>query len=257
MKPMPASLMQQEICSGARSMRTPSAVSTSAAPESEDAARLPCLATGTPAPAGDKAPRRSRCCRSPMRRRRRCPRRRWHRAAPSRAASCRAWPTTAPVISSTVSPRMRMAMSSPPICDGVASPTIMRSKKATAAASSRGERGAGGHLSEKRLEIVRSLCPQSINWLARWPVAAPRATTAAAARPLGRSTAPRGRGNSSGSDARAPRRCFPDGTARRAPEGAYASEPHDEAAVGVGGHGLQLLRHRGALDHERVIARTP
>ena len=32
-------------------MLTPSAVSTSAAPERDDSARLPCLATGTPAPA--------------------------------------------------------------------------------------------------------------------------------------------------------------------------------------------------------------
>src|SRR6516162_2220909 len=42
---------------------------------------------------------------------------------------------TAPVISSTVSPRTRSAISSPPICDGVASPDIMLSK--AAAASSR------------------------------------------------------------------------------------------------------------------------
>jgi hypothetical protein len=42
---------------------------------------------------------------------------------------------TAPVISSTVSPRTRNAISRPPICDGVASPDIMRSK--ALAASSR------------------------------------------------------------------------------------------------------------------------
>jgi len=40
-----------EEIAGSRSMRTPSAVSTSAAPEREESARLPCLATGTPAPA--------------------------------------------------------------------------------------------------------------------------------------------------------------------------------------------------------------
>ena len=55
MKPMPASRMQREIASGASSMRTPSAASTSAAPQREDSARLPCLATGTPAPATMKA----------------------------------------------------------------------------------------------------------------------------------------------------------------------------------------------------------
>ena len=42
---------------------------------------------------------------------------------------------TAPVISSTVSPRTRSAINRPPICDGVASPDIMLSN--AAAASSR------------------------------------------------------------------------------------------------------------------------
>src|SRR5947208_4863841 len=42
---------------------------------------------------------------------------------------------TAPVISSTVSPRTRKAINSPPICEGVASPDIIRSK--ALAASSR------------------------------------------------------------------------------------------------------------------------
>ena len=42
---------------------------------------------------------------------------------------------TAPVISSTVSPRTRSAINSPPICEGVASPDIMLSK--AEAASSR------------------------------------------------------------------------------------------------------------------------
>ena len=51
MKPMPASRMQWPICSGLRSILTPSAASTSAAPDFDDSARLPCLATGTPAPA--------------------------------------------------------------------------------------------------------------------------------------------------------------------------------------------------------------
>ena len=55
MKPMPASRMQRATPSGASSIATPSAPSTSAAPEREDSARLPCLATGTPAPATMKA----------------------------------------------------------------------------------------------------------------------------------------------------------------------------------------------------------
>ena len=48
MKPMPASRTQRWIASGEMPILTPSAVSTSAAPDLDDAARLPCLATGTP-----------------------------------------------------------------------------------------------------------------------------------------------------------------------------------------------------------------
>ena len=51
MKPMPASATQRPTCSGVMSILTPSEDSTSAAPERDDSARLPCLATGTPAPA--------------------------------------------------------------------------------------------------------------------------------------------------------------------------------------------------------------
>ena len=51
MNPIPASGMQRAISSGVRSMRTPSAPSTSAAPDRDESARLPCFATGTPHPA--------------------------------------------------------------------------------------------------------------------------------------------------------------------------------------------------------------
>jgi hypothetical protein len=53
---------------------------------------------------------------------------------------------TAPVISSTVSPRTRSAMRKPPICAGVASPDIMMSKAARA--SSTRESGAGRDLAD-------------------------------------------------------------------------------------------------------------
>ena len=49
--PMPASCTQRATAGAGRSIATPSASSTSAAPEDDDAARPPCLATGTPAPA--------------------------------------------------------------------------------------------------------------------------------------------------------------------------------------------------------------
>src|ERR1700710_1790032 len=51
MKPIPASVTQRPTCSGLMSILTPSEDSTSAAPERDDSARLPCFATGTPQPA--------------------------------------------------------------------------------------------------------------------------------------------------------------------------------------------------------------
>src|ERR1700757_3181993 len=133
MKPMPASRTQRPTFSGERSILTPSEARTSAAPERDDSARLPCLATGTPAPATMKeaqvdtltepepsppVPTISTALSGAL-----------TRSILERIAD------TAPVISSTVSPRTRSAISSPPICEGVASPDIMLSK--AEAASSR------------------------------------------------------------------------------------------------------------------------
>ena len=55
MKPMPALSMHSPTWAALSSILTPSAPSTSAAPERDDRARLPCFATGTPAPATMKA----------------------------------------------------------------------------------------------------------------------------------------------------------------------------------------------------------
>src|SRR5690242_5007980 len=129
---MPASRMHSPICSGASSMLTPKAASTSAAPERDDKARLPCLATGTPAPATISAAQ-VEILNEPE-------------ASPpvpttsiaSGGACTRSifarMTLTAPVISSTLSPRTRNAIRRPPICDGVASPDIICSN-ATAASS--------------------------------------------------------------------------------------------------------------------------
>src|SRR5579871_2871800 len=133
MKPIPASFTQRPTCSGEMSILTPSAESTSAAPEREDSARLPCLATGTPAPATMKAaqvdtltdPEPS----PPVPTTSMAPGGALTRSILARTAA------TAPVISSTVSPRTRSAINSPPSCEGVASPDIMRSN--AEAASSR------------------------------------------------------------------------------------------------------------------------
>src|SRR5512139_1841602 len=133
MNPMPASRMQAPTWLASSSILTPSACNTSAAPDFDDSARLPCLATGTPAPATMNAAQ-VEILNEPD-------------ASPpvpttSTASGGAFTPSifarivvTAPVISSTVSPRTRNAISSPPICEGVASPDIMRSN--ALAASSR------------------------------------------------------------------------------------------------------------------------
>src|ERR1700716_981590 len=133
MKPIAASRTQRPTCSGERSILTPSEANTSAAPERDDNARLPCLATGTPAPATMKAAQVETLTDpepSPP--------------VPTTSIASAGAVTrnillriadTAPVISSTVSPRTLSAISNPPICEGVASPDIMLSK--VDAASSR------------------------------------------------------------------------------------------------------------------------
>src|SRR6266702_777208 len=133
MKPIPASAMQRPTCSGVMSILTPSEDNTSAAPERDDSARLPCLATGTPEPATmnaaqvetltepDPSPPVPTTSTASI-------------GALTRSILAR-MAVTAPVIASTVSPRTRNAISNPPICEGVASPDIMLSK--AEAASSR------------------------------------------------------------------------------------------------------------------------
>ena len=133
MKPMPASATQRPTCSGVMSILTPSEDSTSAAPERDDSARLPCLATGTPAPATMKEAQVETLTEpepSPP-----VPTTSTASAGALTRSILRASPMTAPVISSTVSPRTRSAISNPPICEGVASPDIMLSN--ADAASSR------------------------------------------------------------------------------------------------------------------------
>ena len=121
MKPIPASRMQRPIASGVRSILTPSAASTSAAPERDDSARLPCLATGTPAPATMSAAQ-VEMLNEPE-------------ASPpvpttsmaSGGAATRSilarMAETAPVISSTVSPRTRSAINSRPSARASLRPT--------------------------------------------------------------------------------------------------------------------------------------
>ena len=221
MKPMPASRMQRPICSGLRSILTPSAASTSAAPDRDDSARLPCLATGTPAPATISAaqvemlnepeasppvPTTSMASGGAL-----------TRSILARIA------VTAPVISSTVSPRTRNAISSAPICDGVASPDIICSN--AIAASSRPSVAPVATL--PTIPLNSAVTPKS---LARIPSSPVPAFVAASSAPLAaarsfRSTPRRCRENSSASDGRARTRCFRDEIARHGPEARYGRAP--------------------------------
>src|SRR5258708_6497719 len=133
MNPIPAVLIQLLIVSAGISILTPRAVRTSAAPNRDDRARLPCLATGTPAPATMNAAQVEMLNEPEA-----SPPVPTTSTAPGGAFTPNILArivVTAPVISSTVSPRTRSAINSPPICEGVASPDIMRSK--APAASSR------------------------------------------------------------------------------------------------------------------------
>src|SRR5271154_1830151 len=244
MKPMPASLMQRPICSGLRSILTPSAASTSAAPERDDKARLPCLATGTPAPATISAaqvemlnePEAS----PPVPTTSMASGGAWTRSILARMA------VTAPVISSTVSPRTRKPINSAPICDGVASPAIICSK--AAAASSR--------LSAAPVATL-AMSPLNSPVTAKSSVHVCRRALRRVRRgaPAGRSIPGRGKlekilqhamavlgGDALGMELHA---------VHRQPR---VRKPHDQAAVGIGGH-RQVARQAFALDHERVVAR--
>src|SRR5580658_7008887 len=115
------------------SMFTPRAVKTSAPPVREDSARLPCLATGTPNAATTnvtaedtfKVPAPS----PPV------PQTSMAPSGASIAVMRARMARTAPVISGTVSPRTRIAMSNAPICAGVASPDMMMVNAASASSA--------------------------------------------------------------------------------------------------------------------------
>src|SRR6476620_2208899 len=130
MKPSPHSVMQREIVSGDASIFTPSSFSTSAEPEREEIARLPCFATGTPAPATTKAAQ-VEMLKVPLP----SPPVPQVSMAPSGArtvSTLARMARAAPAISSTVSPRTRSPMTSAPICAGVATPDITRSNASAA-----------------------------------------------------------------------------------------------------------------------------
>ena len=123
--PMPACSTDAATASGGRSIATPRASSTSAAPLADDAARLPCLTTGTPAAATTTAaivemltvrawsppvPTTSTAGRATVTRR-----------------ACRSIAAASPATSSAASPLARRATRNPASWAAVASPDSTRS----------------------------------------------------------------------------------------------------------------------------------
>src|SRR3954453_3856552 len=135
MKPKPTSRMHRATASGFRSMRTPSASSRSAEPESPVAERLPCLATAQPAPAaisaavvetlkvGRPPPGPAVSTRSP-------------RPASTGLAKLR-MVRASPSISSSVSPFVRSATSTPAVSISDALPSMISASTAEMSSTER------------------------------------------------------------------------------------------------------------------------
>ena len=122
---MPASETQRATSAGSKSIRTPRASSTSAVPHCEEAARLPCLHTGTPAPATTNAAMVemfTECDLSPP-----VPTMSIERDAMSAGRSTRAdalrTSASIPSSSTALSPLVRNPITSAAICADVASPS--------------------------------------------------------------------------------------------------------------------------------------
>ena len=135
---MPASARHRSTPPASRSMVTPSASSTSAEPQCELAARLPCFATGTPAPATTIA-LTVEMLNVPLR----SPPVPTTSTTGAGAATAFANPSivrASPSTSSTVSPFVRSAIRKPPIWPGVASPAMTRRIPSAASSASRSSR---------------------------------------------------------------------------------------------------------------------
>src|SRR5919205_3443609 len=158
MKPKPARSMQRATASGLRSMRAPSASSTSADPLSPVAERLPCLASAQPAPAamsaavvetlnvGRPPPVPAVSTRS-------------SRAQGTGVASARIVPAR-PASSSTVSPFVRSAIRKPAICASVASPRMISASTAPACSRARSRPDARASMARVRMSFGKEVLQQ-------------------------------------------------------------------------------------------------
>src|SRR5215210_7037275 len=148
MKPKPTSRTQRATAAGARSMRTPSASSRSAEPDSPVAERLPCLATAQPAPAaisaavvetlkvGRPPPVPAVSMRS-------------SRPVVTGVASSRIV-VASPTSSSTVSPFVRSAISTAAVCVSEALPPMISASTAAVCCAVRSWRAASRSIASVR-----------------------------------------------------------------------------------------------------------
>ena len=149
MKPKPASSMQRATSPGPRSIRTPSASSTSAEPDRPVAERLPCLATAQPAPAaisaavvetlkvGRPPPVPAVSIRS-------------SRPVLTGVAS-RRMVVARPTSSSTVSPLVRSAISTAAVCTSEALPSMISASTAAVCSAVRSRREASASIASVRI----------------------------------------------------------------------------------------------------------
>ena len=136
--PIPAAATQAATLSGGRSMTTPRASRTSAAPQADDAARLPCLTTGTPAAATTTAAideMLTVCAWSPP-----VPTTSTAGSGTATRRACRSIASASPAISAAVSPLARRATRKPASCAGVASAESTRSITHAVSAAPRSSR---------------------------------------------------------------------------------------------------------------------
>src|SRR5882672_9941640 len=227
---MPASHRLRLTSAMSASMLTPSAARMSAEPQREERLRLPCLATGTPAPATTsavavetlKVPEPS-------------PPVPHVSIAPSGASIGNALARivrAAPVISSTVSPRTLSAIRKPPICAGVALPDIIASK-AVAASSSLSRSPAA----TRPISVLRSSMSEVIGG-----GSCRDARRRRQAQEIAEQLMTADRGDALGMELDAVERPL------------AVLQPHDDAVGRLGGDG-QAVRPAGAVDDEGVIAR--
>src|SRR5262245_55597219 len=242
MKPNPHPAIARATASGAHSMLTPSATSTSDEPEREEIERLPCLATGTPAPATTKAAQVEMLCvplaSPPVPQVSIAPS--GARTATARALSARA----APAISSTVSPRTRSPISSAAICASVAPPDMMMPNASAASLSLSVASSATRRRMGRRSASSAMVAAERLEDTGR------RSWRFAACAPLDA-----GKVEKTGEQPMAVLRGDALGMELHAVHGvALVLQPHDDAVPRLG-RNLQRLGQARGLDHERMVAR--